>query len=165
MSIPLPSQRDELIVHLTREIGRNLATKTVLFHSALAARLGLSATDLKCLDLLRNADQPLTASQLADLTGLSAGAITGVIDRLESSGLVERIRDPTDRRRWELYPVPGTRQEVLDLFAPLRADIAQLCADYSDRDLRLVARFLEGLGSALDTGAARLRNRPTTTET
>lgn len=157
MSTPLPDGRDDLITHLTREIGRSLATKTVLFHTALAAKLGLSATDLKCLDLLRGAGGPLTATRLAEITGLTGGAITGVVDRLEAQGFVERVRDPDDRRRWELRPVPGTRQEILDLFAPIRADIADLCVDYSDDDLRLVATFLDGLGRALDTAATRMR--------
>lgn len=157
MSTPLPDGRDDLITHLTREIGRSLATKTVLFHTALAAKLDLSATDLKCLDLLRGAGEPITATRLAELTGLTGGAITGVVDRLEARGFVERVRDPDDRRRWELRPVPGTRQEILDLFAPLRGDIAELCADYSDADLRLIATFLDGLGHTLDQGSARMR--------
>ena len=157
MSTPLPAGRADLITHLTREIGRSLATKTVLFHTALAAKLGLSATDLKCLDLLRGAGEPLTATRLAEITGLTGGAITGVVDRLEAQGFVERVRDPDDRRRWELRPVPGTRQEILDLFAPLRADIAEFCTGFSDDELRLVATFLDGLGGALDIASARMR--------
>jgi DNA-binding MarR family transcriptional regulator len=68
----------------------------------MAARLGLSATDLKCLDLLRATNTPLTAGNLVALTGLTGGAITGVADRLENAGFVKRVRDSADRRRWEL---------------------------------------------------------------
>jgi DNA-binding MarR family transcriptional regulator len=153
-----PSQhRSELITELTSEIGRSLATKTVLFHAALAAKLGLSATDLKCLDLLRDADPPLTASDLVDRTGLTAGAITGVIDRLERGGFVARVRDPDDRRRWELQPVAASRPAVLDLFAPLRAAIAELCSVYGDAELDLIGRFLTSLAAAMETEADRLR--------
>lgn len=161
MSSTMPTERQDVITWLTREVGRSLATKTVLFHSALAAKLGLSATDLKCLDLLRNAGEPLTATALAELTGLTGGAITGAVDRLEAQGFVERVRDPQDRRRWELRPVPGTREQVLDLFAPLRQDIAELCADFSDDELARIGQFLTGLGETLDRGSARMRARPT----
>lgn len=60
---------------------------------------------MKCLDLLLASDLPLTAKNLADRIGLTGGAITGVADRLEAAGFVERVRDPHDRRRWELRVV------------------------------------------------------------
>jgi DNA-binding MarR family transcriptional regulator len=106
-------RRRNLITELSERIGRELATKTVLFHQAVATRLGLNATDLKCLDLLRQTQTPLTAANLAALTGLTGGAITGVADRLEAAGFVERVRDRADRRRWELRPSPtaSTRSE------------------------------------------------------
>jgi DNA-binding MarR family transcriptional regulator len=84
-------KRQERIAELSEGIARELATKTMMFHAALADRLGLGTTDLKCLDLLRAAQVPLTASNLAQLTGLTGGAITGVADRLEAAGFVERV--------------------------------------------------------------------------
>ncbi len=149
--------RAALIARLTREVGRDLATKTVLFHAALAGRLGMTATALKSLDLLREADPPLTARDLADRTGLTPGAITGVVDRLEERGFLERVRDPSDRRRWELRPIADRREQVIDLFEPLRDSIAHICADFSDADLATVERFLARLGGAMDDAAAELR--------
>lgn len=119
MSTPPAQRRHDLIDELSQRIGRELATKTVLFHHAQATLLGLSATDLKCLDLLRQTNTPLTASNLARLTGLTGGAVTGVADRLESAGFVERVRDPNDRRRWELRAIPRRLGEVAAQFAPL----------------------------------------------
>jgi DNA-binding MarR family transcriptional regulator len=151
--------RLERIAELSDGIGRVLATKTVLFHSALATRLGLGTTDLKCLDLLRAAQVPLTASNLALLTGLTGGAITGVADRLEAAGFVERVRDPADRRRWELRPTPERQDEIAALFAPLSESMNNLCSTYNDDELEVLARFLTGLGAILDEQTKRLRHR------
>jgi DNA-binding MarR family transcriptional regulator len=128
-----------------------------MFHQALAVRLGLGVTDLKCLDLLRQRTSPLTASNLAELTGLTGGAITGVADRLEAAGFVERVRDSGDRRRWELRPLPGRQDEIAALFAPLAGAISDHCATYRDEDLDLLATFLAGLGELIDVQTARLR--------
>jgi DNA-binding MarR family transcriptional regulator len=149
--------RAELIAALSQQTGRDLATKTVLFHAALAARLGLSATDLKCLDLLNQAHAPLTASNLAALTGLTGGAITGVADRLEAAGFVARVRDPADRRRWELRPVAARQEEVAGLFAPLGEAMTGLCAGYRDGELAVITDFLTQLGRILDDQAQSLR--------
>src|SRR5687768_10615436 len=82
------------------ELGREESARSVMFLQAVAGRLGLSAIELKCLDLaLRAGPEPLTAGRLATLTGLTTGAVTGVVDRLEEGGFVRRERDPDDRRR------------------------------------------------------------------
>ena len=79
-------------------LGRELSTAVILFHQAVARRVGLTATDWKCLDVLDRMG-PLTAGQIADEVGLTGGAITGMIDRLERGGFVQRERDAADRRR------------------------------------------------------------------
>ena len=77
---------------------RELSTRTVIFHHLIGERLGLNPTDHKCLDvMIRNRTQ-MTASQIAEETGLSTGAITGVVDRMEMAGYVRRRRDQNDRR-------------------------------------------------------------------
>jgi DNA-binding MarR family transcriptional regulator len=161
MSSHIPSElrpeRLEKIAALNERIGRELATKTVLFHHHLAARLGLSATDLKCFDLLAASDAPRTASNLAALTGLSPGAITGVADRLEAAGFVERVRDPADRRRWELRPTSARQDDITALFAPLQTALADLCAHYDDDQLDVITGFLAALGHIMDNQIQRLR--------
>jgi DNA-binding MarR family transcriptional regulator len=158
-------QRQERIAELSEGIGRELATKTMLFHSALADRLGLGATDLKCLDLLRAAQVPLTASNLVLLTGLTGGAITGVADRLEAAGFVERVRDPADRRRWELRPKPDRQDEIAALFAPLSASLNKLCSAFDEPELDVLSGFLTGLGAILDDQTERLRHSSDTEST
>src|SRR5262249_45506440 len=72
---------------------------SVMFHAGVAEQLGLPAPDNKCLALAARGGQPMTAGRIAELSGLSTGAVTGVIDRLERAGYVRRVRDPHDRRK------------------------------------------------------------------
>ncbi|MFZ0091010.1 MAG: MarR family transcriptional regulator [Solirubrobacteraceae bacterium] len=157
MSTRAQQRREKLIDELSRRTGRDLATKTVLFHHALAARLGLGVTDLKCLDLLRQTNAPLTPGNLVALTGLTGGAITGVADRLEAAGFVERVRDPNDRRRWELRPRPDRQHELATLFAPLGQAMSELSARYTDEQLLAISDFLTRLGTIVDNQTERLR--------
>src|SRR5713226_2494693 len=84
---------------------RELSTRTVIFHHFIGERLGLNPTDHKCLDVIIRAETPMTATQLAEETGLSTGTITGVMDRLEKAGYVRRKRDPNDRRLIYIKPL------------------------------------------------------------
>src|ERR1043165_7332271 len=92
---PVPEDELTRFANLARE----MSGLTVLFHSRVAEQVGVSATDYKCLDIAMRVDEPLTAGQIAKLSGLSTGAVTGVIDRLEKRGLGRRICDPHDRRK------------------------------------------------------------------
>ena len=76
---------------------RATSAQSVLFSQAVADRVGISATDLETLDILVRSG-PLTAGRLAELTGLTTGAITGLVDRLERRGYAHREPHPTDRR-------------------------------------------------------------------
>jgi hypothetical protein len=96
------------------ELGWELSTAVVLFHQAIADRLGLSAADHKALNIITRAVS-LTAGELAQQTGLSPGAATGLIDRLEAAGCVERSRDPADRRRVVVRPIAGAGPDSSDL--------------------------------------------------
>ncbi len=77
----------------------------VLLHQAVADRLGLGSTDRQCLDLLAQ-HGAMTGSELAAITGLTTGAITGVVARLERAGFLRRERDPSDGRKQVLSAIP-----------------------------------------------------------
>src|SRR5690349_1487298 len=93
-----PDEREKVVGDLV-VLGRELSARTVLFHDAVASRVGLSATESKCLDIAVRSNEPLTAGKLADATGLTTGAITGVLDRLERAGFIRREKDENDRRQ------------------------------------------------------------------
>jgi DNA-binding MarR family transcriptional regulator len=150
---PRPGQVNTLRDQLTRE----LANRTDVLHHLVAGRLGLSTTDVKCLDFLRRASTPLTPVILVELSGLTAGAITGVVDHLESAGFVERVRSTKDRRRWYLHLVPERQEEMDELFAPLDTAIRDLCRSYSDDQLDVVIDFLSKLGPLMGEEIHRLR--------
>jgi len=120
---------------------RRHTTAAVLFHHALAERLGLGPTDLKCLDLLREHGS-MTGSDLAALTGLTTGAITGVVSRLEQAGFVRRTPDAEDGRRQILSPVNDRAHDVHALFKRLHGELAAMLTDFSARDLAVIGEFL-----------------------
>src|SRR5690554_3683339 len=101
-------------------IGFRLSTATILFHTAVADRLGLNVTDLKCYSLIRQAGS-MSAGELAEQTHLTTGAITGVADRLEKVGLVRRGRDAADRRRVLIEWVhnPDYEELMQQLYGPM----------------------------------------------
>src|SRR6185503_7961207 len=106
--------------------------RAVAFHEAVALRLGLNVTDQRCLDFIERASRegPVTAGKLAELTELTTGAITGVLDRLERAGFVRREKDANDKRQVQIKLLPERKAEVDALFAPLHERWVELCADY-----------------------------------
>src|SRR5262245_64788560 len=94
------------------------AVRTAAYDEALADRLGLNPTDLRCLELVV-AEPGITAGRLAERADLTTGAVTGVVDRLESAGFVRRQPDPADRRSVTVAPVDARAREVRDGLDPL----------------------------------------------
>ena len=121
---------------------REASAQGVLISQTIADRVGLNASDLECLDLMQ-LQGPRTAGELARATGLTSGAITGLIDRLERAGYVARESDPADRRRVVVRVRPESLTALNALYAPLQAASEDLNARYSDEDLALIAAFME----------------------
>jgi DNA-binding MarR family transcriptional regulator len=143
---------------LVELIGFRLSTATVLFHSAIADRLGVSATDVKCYSILRQTG-PITAGDLAERTGLTTGAITGVIDRLERAELARRVRDPHDRRRIVVEMVHNAKREreIWALYEPLGLQITGLVGQYSASDRATLLDFLTKASAVLEAETMHLR--------
>jgi DNA-binding MarR family transcriptional regulator len=133
-----------------------MSAATIMFHQAVADRLGLNPTDHKCADLLI-LKGAMTAGELANLTGLTTGAITGVIDRLEKAGFVRREDDPNDRRRVIVRALPKRLCEVGRLFEPLAAAMAKVCSRYSDRELAIILDFQTRAQEGLREATLKLR--------
>lgn len=156
-SVKNPDTRAEMVEEFMRSISR-MSTWTVMFHGAVAMRLGLNPTDLKCGGVLRETG-PITAGELAELTGLTTGAITGVIDRLESAGFVRRAADPGDRRRVIIVPVENHEraEEMARIFGPLaQATIDDLVLHYSEEEMRVILKFISRAGDLMKEQTARL---------
>ncbi len=114
-------------------LGRDFVAAVVVFHELVGRCLGVSATDRKCLDLISRG--PVTAGELARFTGLTTGAVTGIIDRLVKAGYAERISDPDDRRRVVVVrKSPSRLDEIVPaIFGPLSDDMAAVMATYTGR--------------------------------
>ncbi len=154
----LRAHQDPSIDPIVELLGFRLSTATVLFHAAIADRLGVSVTDLKCYSILRQAG-PITAGELGERVGLTTGAITGVIDRLEQAGLVQRVRDPLDRRRvvLELLSNPEHEQALNQLYGPLGRAMAALVATYSAAERATILDFITSATAVLEAETATLR--------
>jgi len=130
----------ELINEIVGRLARRHSTAVVLFHHAVAERLGLGPTDHKCLDLLRDRGA-MTGSDLGAITGLTSGAITGVVARLERAGYLHREPDPRDGRKQILH-LALKRAHIQDVIDPLREDVAALLEHFDSHQLTAIAEFL-----------------------
>lgn len=137
-----PELSREKLVEQLSEKSRELSTVTVLFHHWISERLGLNTIDHKCLDIIVRAEKPTTGVQLARLTGLSSGTITGVIDRLEKAGYVIRERDMADRRLVFVKPIiKKIEKEIAPIFNSIHDAAFELYSHYSDEDLSLILDY------------------------
>jgi DNA-binding MarR family transcriptional regulator len=119
---------------------RRSSAQGVIFGQTVANTVGISGSDLECLDFL-NLEGRVTAGRLAEVTGLTTGAITGVVDRLEKAGLVRRERDPADRRKVFIAIVPENVAKVGRFYEHMQRGMVKLWESYSDAELRLLLEF------------------------
>ena len=151
--------RQELVAAIIAQ-GRANGTSMVLMHAAIAERLGLNPSDHKCADLMYSQSEPCTPGRLAELTGLSTGAITGVIDRLERAKFLVREHDVKDRRRVLLRMTPARGPELQALFAPLAQGTAALCENFKLAELAVVLRFMREFQGVAEGVSQQLRAGP-----
>ena len=135
-------QRGELIQELIA-VNRAYQSAVEKMDDAFCRLLGVNRTDGRCLDVI---DQRpgLTAGELASAVGLSPGAVTTALDRLEQRGLVRRTRDPEDRRRVMVEPTEEANRAAWEAYGPLGEMGAPMIEQMSDKDLRTLIRFLRG---------------------
>jgi DNA-binding MarR family transcriptional regulator len=124
------------------ELGRLFSDATILMHESIASNVGLSGTDHKYLGLiLRNGS--MTAGKLSTLTGLTTGAITGVIDRLEKKKLVKREFEAADRRKIMIVPDHDMIKQVLGgTSAELQRRIIALFNKFSENEIGIIEKYL-----------------------
>jgi DNA-binding MarR family transcriptional regulator len=133
-------ERSGLLSALAAELPWYIASG-VRFTLAVADRIGLPVTDLQCIGALSESG-PLTSGQLAELMGLTTGAITRVVDRLERDGYVRREPDPSDRRRVILHLEPGRADELTGYYRRLGERWHDQIGRYDDAQLRFLLGFV-----------------------
>jgi len=135
--------------------GRELSAAAVMFHTVLAARQGLTATEEKALDLL-DRHGPLTARQLAARSGLAPASVTNLADRLEAKRYARRTRNPADGRSVLIEATPDRLAELGPLFADWARELEELSKKYSDAELAVITDFLTEAARRQKDATARL---------
>src|SRR5262245_46829502 len=150
---------NNLKMELIRLIGERVQAfqdATDELDEAVGARLRLNRTDLRCLSVLSRAGA-LTAGALAEAAGLTRGAMTTALDRMETAGYVERVWDQEDRRSLRVEVTAAARKEIATLYGPLAAEGGRLLQGYTAPELAAVARYLEDGRSLQRAHAQRIR--------
>lgn len=139
---------------------RAFSDAVVFFHEAIAARLGMSAADWKCLGLLEQHGE-MTAGRLAELSGFTTGAITGILDRLETSGYARRRSNPADRRSVLVGPgeLGRLKEETKPVFSALRRAMGEVARRYTPEERTIIESWLEGTTAVLREETKKLRSR------
>jgi DNA-binding MarR family transcriptional regulator len=141
-----------------KESLRDVGAQLSLLNHSVGTRLDLRDAELECLDLITRYG-PLSPSALARRAGLHPATMTGILDRLERGGWIDRSRDPADRRGVVVQAARGRGAEILRLYlvdSGMNTAMDQICAAYDDKDLELLADFLRRTADAAHTAAERL---------
>ncbi len=128
------------------------AARLVLFQDAVARKLGLSATELKCFRLVEMLG-PMTAADLASETGLTAATLSGLVERLVAKQYLVREQDQADRRRWTLRAVPDASKVVYEAYAVHGDRVKSLFGRYTAEEFDVILQFLSEFSVALKASA------------
>lgn len=137
-----------------------LSTQAVMLHQAVADMLKLNITDYKCMDLIARLGS-MTAGKLAEESGLTTGAITGVVDRLEKAGYAKRTDNPNDRRSViiELTWNKKNMKAYEEIFLPLERKIEKQASSYTSEELSLFIEFIHKTAEILHEETIRLTKK------
>ncbi|MFL1377361.1 MarR family winged helix-turn-helix transcriptional regulator [Nocardiopsis protaetiae] len=140
--------RAELYMSLQND-GQMLAVRLIKLLHRMADHSGMNPTDFQCYTLLRVAGT-MTPGQIATSLCLSTGSVTGVIDRMEDHGLVERTRHHGDRRKVAVRLTEKAKRASPDTAPGMRAAMTELHGDYTDEELAVIVDWLGRVGRTLD---------------
>jgi DNA-binding MarR family transcriptional regulator len=147
--------RSKLLHLIVQTLERELSAATLLFHSALAERLQLNMTDYKALEVIYQ-QKGLSASEVAEYLHVTPGAVTGIIDRLERGGFVQRTKGAVDRRQVMIMPIPERQEQVQRLYDSMGQAMLHLTERYTDQELRIIHNYLEESVRVVQMEAAKI---------
>jgi DNA-binding MarR family transcriptional regulator len=148
-------RRRELVAALLQAAPRVVA-EGLNFHMEVANQLGLSLTDLRYLQTI-SAIAPATAGDIAARTGLTSGAVTRMVDRLEQAGFVHRSRDATDRRSVVVVPDEEAAARVASMYGGMAAAWTEVLAHYSEDELTVILDLFQRMGELSSRQVEQLR--------
>jgi DNA-binding MarR family transcriptional regulator len=134
------SPKEKLIADLLEQF-RISGTQDNAFDNVAAERLGVNRTDLACLDVITRVG-PVTAGEVAAAAGLTTGAVTAVVDRLERAGYARRVRDDADRRRVMIEATPAFVRRAESIWGPIGADWQRMIRRYTVKELALMLEMM-----------------------
>jgi DNA-binding MarR family transcriptional regulator len=137
--------------------GRETSRLSTVFRYAIADRLGLTVSDLECLDFLADAGSA-TAGQIADRTSLTTGAVTSMVRRLQQAGYVTAERDPADRRRVIVTVCPDRAAELDRPYQRFADEAGRLVEGYSLEEIGLLVRHNDRMQAMYLAELDRLRS-------
>lgn len=143
------NKKAELKEKLMEELKEN-SKCAIMLHQTIADTLKLNITDHKCLDFI-NQSEGVTAGQIAEFTGLTGGAVTALIDRLEKNGYIIRDKDPKDRRKVIIRSITDNDDanegsvQLKEIFSSLDKSIYECLSTYSENELSLILNFINAL--------------------
>ena len=135
-----PTKTDLMI--RTNMAARDYGIQMTLFRNIIFEKLGVNVTDMECLGFLFS-KRIATPTELSKYTGLSSGATTAMLDRLEKGGFIERRPNPDDRRGTLIVLAKSGAEKVASWFAPVGKAQNALISNYSEKELQLISDFFE----------------------
>ncbi|HEX5618718.1 MAG TPA: MarR family transcriptional regulator [Solirubrobacteraceae bacterium] len=149
--------RREAITEAGGQVFRAYQTSNDNFDQAIADHLGMNRTDMRCVDLIDQAGG-MTAGELAKAAGLTSGAVTAVIDRLEKAGMAARVPDPADRRRVRIEVTPKLWELTGPLMMPFLDESQAILDDYSTEELERFTEFIQRVIDVQSRHTERIRS-------
>lgn len=153
-SVDAAKRRRRLAASIRKSL-RDFAIQLALLNRQVGAHLELKDVEIDCLDLI-DQQGPFSPSELARRTGLHPATMTGILDRLERAGWITRERDPDDRRAVLIHARRDRYGELLNLYAGMNKSMNQIYAGYGERELEVIADFLQRTADAGRNATERL---------
>jgi DNA-binding MarR family transcriptional regulator len=148
---------------LINDLGRKFSDTTILLHENIAAKVGLSGADHKYLGILMQ-NGAITAGEFSNLTGLTTGAVTGVIDRLEKKNLVKREFDKNDRRKIMIVPNHENAMKILGgIFTSLQERMVKVMASFTDEETEIIEKYLYSTIEAMNDVIEKIKEEKKST--